>query len=90
MRTLGSTGTSSSRHVPRIGFFPSDYRLSYRTLSALLRLDGEARQLCDWGSRFGVVAGLGVLLGYEAHGNGDLQKIYGGNIMRVFKQVWKW
>ncbi len=50
-----------------IGFFPSDYELGYRTLSAL-RLDGEARRLCEWGSGFGVVAGLGVFLGYEAHG----------------------
>ena len=56
------------RHDRRIGFFPSDYELSYRTLSASLRLDGEARRLCEWGSGFGVVAGLGVLLGYEAHG----------------------
>ena len=51
----------------RIGFFPSDYELVYRTLSAL-RGDGEPRRLCEWGSGFGVVAGLGVLLGYEAHG----------------------
>ena len=56
------------RHVRRIGFFPSDYELDYRTLGALLRLNGEARRLCEWGSGFGVVAGLGVFLGYEAHG----------------------
>ena len=50
-----------------IGFFPSDYELGYRTLSAL-RKDGERRRLCEWGSGFGVVVGLGVFLGYEAHG----------------------
>lgn len=59
----------------RLGFFPSDYELAFRTLSAVRVLDRDARRLCEWGSGFGVVAGLGVLLGYEAHGieiNSDL------------------
>lgn len=55
-------------HLRLSGFFPSDYELGYRTLHGLLRLDGEARRMCEWGSGFGVVAGLALLLGYEAHG----------------------
>lgn len=55
-------------HLRRTGFFPSDYELGYRTLDALLRLDTDARQLGEWGSGFGVIAGLGALLGYRAHG----------------------
>lgn len=58
----------SRSHLRRTGFFPSDYEQVHRTLGALLQLDTDARQLGEWGSGFGVVAGLGVLLGYEACG----------------------
>ncbi len=56
------------RHVKRLGFFPSDYVLVYRTLASLMAQDSDARVLCEWGSGFGVVAGLAAMLGYDVHG----------------------
>jgi predicted O-methyltransferase YrrM len=51
-----------------LGFFPSDYEPVYAVLKALRESNPEATRLCEWGSGFGVVAGLGALLGYEACG----------------------
>jgi hypothetical protein len=50
------------------GFIPSDYELVWRTLSGLRRDQPDARHLLEWGSGFGVVVGLGALLGFEASG----------------------
>lgn len=52
------------RHLEKIGFYPSDYELGYRMLKAL-RTD-ERQVMCEWGSGFGVVAGLAAMLGYDA------------------------
>ncbi len=52
----------------RMGFFPSDYPLIYGALVALREHDPEPGRFCEWGSGFGVVAGLGSLLGYESYG----------------------
>jgi hypothetical protein len=51
-----------------LGFFPSDYEAVYAVLKALRESNPEATRLCEWGSGFGVVAGLGALLGYRAWG----------------------
>ena len=50
-----------------IGFVPSDYQLVYRTLDCLLDLT-RGRRFCEWGSGFGVVAGLATMLGFQAYG----------------------
>jgi hypothetical protein len=55
-------------HRSGIGFVPSDYELVWRTLAAVRRDRPDARRLLEWGSGFGVVVGLGVLLGFEAAG----------------------
>lgn len=55
-------------HRTGIGFVPSDYDAVWRTLAALRRHEPDARRLLEWGSGFGVVVGLAVLLGYEAAG----------------------
>lgn len=55
-------------HVSGIGFVPSDYEVVWRTLAGLQRQQPDARRFCEWGSGFGVVVGLGALLGLDAHG----------------------
>jgi hypothetical protein len=55
-------------HRSGIGFIPSDYELVWRTLAAVRRDQPDARQLLEWGSGFGVIVGLGVLLGFESAG----------------------
>ena len=49
-------------------FVPSDYEAVYRALAALQRDHDVGGRLCEWGSGFGVVAGLGAMLGFDAHG----------------------
>ena len=51
-----------------LGFFPSDHELVYGVLRALKESNPQATRLCEWGSGFGVIAGLGATLGYEACG----------------------
>jgi hypothetical protein len=55
-------------HCGGVGFVPSDYELVWRTLAALRRDQPDARHLLEWGSGFGVVVGLGAMLGFEASG----------------------
>lgn len=55
-------------HRAGFGFIPSDYELVWRTLAAVRRDQPDARRLLEWGSGFGVVVGLGALLGFEASG----------------------
>ncbi|MGE3172123.1 MAG: hypothetical protein AB7O97_05805 [Planctomycetota bacterium] len=50
------------------GFVPSDYEAVHAALAALRAVRGEAGRFCEWGSGFGVVAGLAAQLGYDAHG----------------------
>jgi len=52
----------------KLGFFPSDYPLVYTFLDAVRQLDTHACSLCEWGSGFGVVAGLGAFLGFSSCG----------------------
>ena len=62
-------------HQTGIGFIPSDYEQVWHALAAIKREHPDARRLLEWGSGFGVVAGLGALLGLDAHGieiDGDL------------------
>jgi hypothetical protein len=56
---------NSSRNL---GFFPSDYESVYAVLRAIRESNPEATRLCEWGSGFGVIAGLGATLGYETCG----------------------
>lgn len=53
------------RHLKKFGFYPSDYEMGYRMLRALRGVT-DPQRMCEWGSGFAVVAGLGALLGYEA------------------------
>lgn len=55
-------------HKTGIGFIPSDHELVWRTLAAVRRDQPDARHLLEWGSGFGVVTGLGALLGFQASG----------------------
>ncbi|MFT4512685.1 MAG: hypothetical protein ACI89X_001541 [Planctomycetota bacterium] len=55
-------------HQTGIGFVPSDYEQVWQALAAIKREHPETRRLLEWGSGFGVVAGLGTLLGLDAHG----------------------
>ena len=50
-------------------FVPSDYGLAYGVLRALAAGPySRGRRFCEWGSGFGVVAGLAALLDYDAYG----------------------
>jgi len=51
-----------------LGFFPSDYEPVYAVLKSIRKSDPGATRLCEWGSGFGVIAGLASTLGYEACG----------------------
>ncbi len=51
-----------------LGFFPSDYESVYAVLKSIRESNPEVTRLCEWGSGFGVIAGLGTILGYEACG----------------------
>jgi hypothetical protein len=51
------------------GFVPSDFEASFRVLRALAATALVPGTLfCEWGSGFGVVAGLASLLDYDAYG----------------------
>lgn len=58
------------------GFHPSDFPRIYRTLQAVVDTGAASGMLfCEWGSGFGVVAGLASLLEFDAFGieiDGDL------------------
>jgi len=56
------------RRTPYMGFFPSDYEAVCGVLMAVRDLQREPGRLCEWGSGFAVVAGLGKLLGFDACG----------------------
>jgi hypothetical protein len=51
-----------------LGFFPSDFETVYPVIKAIRESNPEATRLCEWGSGFGVIAGLGAMLGYQACG----------------------
>jgi hypothetical protein len=55
-------------HTTGIGFVPSDYEQVWQALTAIRRLHPDARRLLEWGSGFGVITGLGALLGLESYG----------------------
>jgi hypothetical protein len=55
-------------HRSLLGFVPSDFAGLYHVLRELRDGCGVAERFCEWGSGFGVVAGLAVMLGYEAWG----------------------
>ncbi len=56
------------RKAKDLGFFPSDYPLIYGVLRQLQKLEGDRRRFCEWGSGFGVIAGLASMLGFESCG----------------------
>lgn len=59
--------SNRNRRVPR--FLPSDPVLLYRVLDFLTKDDlPPGRVFCEWGSGFGVGAGLAALLGYKSYG----------------------
>jgi len=59
--------SNRNRRVPR--FLPSDPVLLYRALDFLTKNDlPPGRVFCEWGSGFGVGAGLAALLGYKSYG----------------------
>jgi hypothetical protein len=50
-------------------FVPSNFTGAYRLLRALAASgDLRGRQFCEWGSGFGVVAGLAAMLGFDSTG----------------------
>jgi hypothetical protein len=54
---------------PAFAFVPGDFPLIYRTLVTIRRERlAFGRYFCEWGSGFGVVAGLASMLGFHAHG----------------------
>lgn len=55
-------------HRSGIGFVPSDYQAVWHALVAYRRQHPDARVLLEWGSGFGVVAGLASFLGFDAYG----------------------
>lgn len=55
-------------HSKSLGFFPSDYDSVYGVLKSLRESNPEGTRLCEWGSGFGVIAGLGTMLGYKSWG----------------------
>jgi hypothetical protein len=56
-----------SAHIP--GFVPSDAERVYRILSGIAGASMAAGpRFCEWGSGFGVVAGLAAMLDFEAWG----------------------
>src|SRR5262245_60803488 len=56
-----------SAHIP--GFVPSDYYRVYGVLRAIAeQSEAPGQRFCEWGSGFGVVAGLAAFLGFEAWG----------------------
>ena len=55
-------------HQTGIGFIPSDYEQVWQALAAIVREHPDTRRLLEWGSGFGVIAGLGALLGLDAYG----------------------
>jgi hypothetical protein len=59
---------AAPQHQAGIGFIPSDHEAVYRTLAAFRHAEPNARRFCEWGSGFGVIAGLAALLGFEVHG----------------------
>src|SRR5438132_12539251 len=51
------------------GFVPSDYERVYHTLQTVAAMTlAPGRRLCEWGSGFGVVAGLAAMLDFDAYG----------------------
>jgi len=62
-------------HQAGFGFIPSDYQQVWRALAAVRREHPDACRFLEWGSGFGVVAGLAAMLEMDAHGieiDGDL------------------
>jgi len=61
---------------PIVGFVPSDFDRLWPALAALQEQSlAHGTRFCEWGSGFGVVAGLAAKLGFDAHGieiEGDL------------------
>jgi hypothetical protein len=54
---------------PIIGFVPSDFAAVWPVLAALAEQQlAPGRRFCEWGSGFGVVAGLAAQLGFASHG----------------------
>ncbi|MEZ6196630.1 MAG: hypothetical protein R3F20_13040 [Planctomycetota bacterium] len=51
---------------PMTGFVPSDFIQVYRGLREIVRRDlAPGRMFCEWGSGFGVVAGLAAMLDFD-------------------------
>src|SRR5262245_30630520 len=51
------------------GFVPSDFERVYGVLRAVAARDlAPGRRFCEWGSGFGVVAGLAAMLDFDACG----------------------
>jgi len=55
-------------HRTGFGFIPSDYEQVWRALTAIKQEHPDTRRMLEWGSGFGVVAGLGALLGWQTYG----------------------
>jgi len=53
---------------PIVGFVPSDFATVWPVLAALAQQElAPGKRFCEWGSGFGVVAGLAAQLGFAAH-----------------------
>jgi len=54
---------------PVPGFVPSDFELAYRTLRGVKEQQlAPGNRLLEWGCGYGVVAGLGGMIGWNSHG----------------------
>jgi len=54
---------------PIVSFVPSDYLVCWRVIDALVKQRlAHGKAFCEWGSGFGVVAGLAALSGFQACG----------------------
>ncbi len=54
---------------PIVGFVPSDFEKLWPALAAAQEQSlAPGSRFCEWGSGFGVVAGLAAKLGFDAHG----------------------
>jgi hypothetical protein len=55
--------------TPYPAFIPSDAATVYRTLRTILETHlAPGRRFCEWGSGFGITAGLAAMLGFDACG----------------------
>ena len=52
-----------------VGFIPSDFHLVYQALKGIAKAGlAPGNAFCEWGSAFGVIAGMAAMIGFDAYG----------------------